>query len=256
MALFSAATILPAAFGISYTGPATHCSSLAVCTYSITEGLASVAGGISGYVGQNFTFSRGSVSFKLPGETTASNDAGVYNGRAIDTKVFSSVYGIIYKVDGTFAAPDSNNEKIVKGVTHGFVGIKGHSGRGGGIYFTLVNGSIALTPANVDVTAISVSCNPSSFFYPVDTGSSTKCTATVHDLANSTSKATGRVSFTSNGGTFMPVWCKLLSGSCSVKFTPSIAESGAYTFTISGTYKGDLTHYHSSNSTSIYVTAN
>jgi len=259
LSFFSVGSIFfPASFAATYTGPAASCSSLAVCTYSISGGSASVAAGIGGYVGQNFTFSSGSASFQLPGETLVSNDAGVYNGQAINTKVFNS-NGLIYKITGTFQAVDVNTKTIVKGVTHGFVGIKGHSGRGGGNYFILVNGTISLTPTSIDSTKMTVSCNPSSYIFSLDNPNPTTCTATVTDLAKAGSIATGKVTFSTSGynsGTFSSLSCKLLSGTCSVKFTPVLADSGTYSFTIVGAYIGDKTHFKSSNSTLVTVTAN
>jgi hypothetical protein len=260
LSFISVASFFPAVYATAYSGTATKCTSLAICAYSLTGGSASVAGGISGYIGQNFTFYSGSVSFKLPGETLLSNDGGVYSGQAINTKVFTTAAGLIYKITGTFAAPDVNTKKIINGVTHGFVGIKGHSGRGGGIYYVLVNGTITLNPTKIDTTSMRVSCNPSSYFFSLDNPNPTTCTAKVTDLAQSSSIPTGQVIFSNYGysytGTFNPVSCKLSSGSCSVQFTPSIADSGSYSFTIVAAYGGDTTHYKSSNSTVVSVTAN
>src|SRR5271167_2228252 len=93
-------------------GTATSCSELAVCKYTLSNrtgtGSASTNAGVSGYVGQNFTFSGGLLTFKLPGETITSVDTGVYSGVAINTNVFNSVAGLVYHITGSFAAPDSN----------------------------------------------------------------------------------------------------------------------------------------------------
>jgi hypothetical protein len=116
LGLSSFAVVLPSVFA-SKAGVATSCSSLAICNYTIGggSGSASTNGGIGGYVGQNFTFYGGSLSFKLPGEPLVSNDVGVYSGQAINTNVFSSTAGLVYKITGIFRAPDYNTGKIVKG---------------------------------------------------------------------------------------------------------------------------------------------
>lgn len=224
----------------SIAGKATSCSSFAACNYTISNttgtGSASANAGVSGSVGQNFTFYGGSLSFQLPGETGTSYDTGVYSGVAINTGVFNVVAGLVYHITGSFAAPDNNNGKIVKGTTKGYVGIKGHSGRGGGNTFTLLNGTISFNPTNLDATLMTVTCNPTSFL----SGTSTTCTASVTDLASSTSFPTGRVTFSSTLG-FNPTKCSLSSGSCSVQITPA-----AGTWPVYASYTGDKLHYMSS----------
>ncbi len=236
LVLFSGASVFPSVFA-STSGIATSCSSLAICNYTVgTTGSASTNAGIGGYVGQNFTFFGGSLSFKLPAEVLASNDPGVYSGSAINTKVFSSTAGLIYKITGSFGAPDYNTGKIVKGVTKGFVGIKGHSGRGGGIYFTLLNGTISFTPTNLYATVISVGCNPTSFMF----GNPTTCTATVTNLLGTGTVPTGKVTFSSTLG-FSPTKCSLTSGTCSVNL-----NVGPGTWPVYASYAGDTQHYKSS----------
>ncbi len=230
-------TVIPSVFA-STNGNATSCSGLATCSYNIGAGAgsASTIGGEPAYVGYNFTFYGGSLSFKLPGETLVSYDAGVYNGMEINTKVFTSTAGLIYHVTGSFAAPDYNTGKIVKGTTNGYVGIKGHSGRGGGINFVLVNGTITFKLTSLYATVTKVSCNPTLFLQ----GSSTTCTATVTDLLASSSVPTGHVIFSSTLG-FSPKKCTLSSGTCSVKIFPIAGIWPVY-----ASYAGDSLHFQSS----------
>ena len=228
--------MIPAAFASTANGTATSCSSLAICNYTVgTGGSATASAGVGGYVGQNFTFSGGSLSFKLPGEALVSNDAGVYSGQAINTNVFSSTAGLVYKITGTFAAADYNTGKILKGSTFGYIGIKGHSGRGGGNTFTLLNGTIKFTTTSQYATVLTVSCNPTSFQY----GNATTCSATVTNLLGTGTLPTGKVTFSSSLG-FNPITCSLSSGSCAVKI---FATAGTWPVYVA--YAGDKSHYAS-----------
>lgn len=218
------------------SGSAASCSGLATCSYSIAEGSASTTVGLVGSVGQNFTFSGGTLTFMLPGEALSSVDPGTYSGTAINTNVFSSTAGLVYKVSGSFAAADYNTGLIVRGSTHGFVGIKGHSGRGGGVTYVLINGTISLTPSSLYATTMQVTCTPTS----LSAGMSTVCTATVADLDASASAPTGVVTFSSTSG-FSPVKCLLSAGTCSVKLVPV-----AGTWPVYAAYGGDKVHYRSS----------
>src|SRR5579862_532958 len=229
LVLLFVASMFPVVFASStISGTATGCTSLAICDYTISNnvgnGVASTNADIGGYVGQNFTFSGGSLSFQLPGETQISNDAGVYNGVAINTKVFTTAAGLIYKINGNFTALDYNTGTLAKGNTIGFVGIKGHSGIGGGIYFILVNGSISFKLTSDRGSVTTLACNPSDMI----AGSSTTCTVTVADPASvGASTPTGKVVFASAAaGKFMPSSCTLVSGSCQVTLKTSCLVSG------------------------------
>jgi len=237
LVLSSFTGVIPAVFA-STVGTATSCSGLATCNYMISNGAdsAKTAAGNPAYVGQNFDFYGGSLSFKLPGETLISNDMGVYSGSEINTGVFTTAAGTIYKINGSFAAADFNTGKIVRGSTNGYVGIKGHSGRGGGITFTLINGTISFAQTKLWATVLQVSCNPTSFLF----GKYTTCTATVTNLAGSASVATGHVEFYSTLG-FSPKKCALSSGTCSLNIYPA-----AGTWPVYATYLGDSSHYQSS----------
>src|SRR5437879_12941240 len=92
-------------------------------------------------------------------------------------------------------------------------------------------------------TSTVVSCAPSS----VVTNNGSTCTATLTDTASGTaSTPIGQVSSTSSGtagGSFSPATsCNLITGSCSVTFTPT----GAGTDTVTGNYQGDNVHSTSS----------
>ena len=236
------------------SGIATHCSGLASCSYALTSstgsGFASTSAGVGGYVGQSpLLFSGGVASFRLPGETITSN--GVYSGQAI-LAGYSSTAGTLYHVTGTITATDANDGTIVTGSTDTIVGIKGHSGRGGGIYFTVVSGSITFTKSTTRASSTIVACTPSSILQ----GGTSTCTVTVTDPgAGVKITPTGTVSFAmSNGlGSINPVSCTLSSGSCSAVFT-SNQEAGSGTTSIYATYGGDTNHISSAGSTLLYVT--
>jgi hypothetical protein len=236
--LLISGTLSLTAFATTAKGNATSCSSLATCKYSIivnnvVAGSASTAAGISGYVGQNFPFSGGSLSFILPGEALTSNDFGVYSGWANNTGVFTSTAGLIYHIVGKFAAPDYNTGKIVFGSTHGYVGIKG-VGRGS-IAFILVNGSISFSPSSLYATVLTVTCNPTSLYQ----GLPTKCTAIVTNLLGSGTVATGKVVFSSSLD-FSSKVCVLSGGICSLNIYPV-----AGTWPVYASYSGDGSHYKS-----------
>lgn len=248
-----------AAVNPTINGKATSCSGVINCSFALTNasgtGSASTSGFVGGYVGQNLTFYGGSVTFRLPGELTTTYASGVYNGKAL-VSGFSSTAGTLYHVTGSFKATDANNGKIVSGSTNVLVGVKGHSGRGGGIYWTLVSGSITLTQLNIDGTTTSVACAPST----IASGASATCSAAVTDLNKlSGTVPTGTVTFYASNiglGSFSKSSCGLstTTGSCSVNFV-SNAEYGGGTTSIYSSYSGDSLHSASSARTVLYVTA-
>src|SRR5213596_2729762 len=114
---------------------------------------------------------------------------------------------------------------------------------GGDSSHSASNGSTTIT-VNKRTTTTSIVCSPAS----VAINQASTCTATVADAsgAGGTTPA-GSVAFTATGlaGAFSATSCTLVSGSCSVTFTPSAAG----TATISGTYTpSDTTHLGSSSS--------
>jgi hypothetical protein len=184
----------------------------------------------------------------LPGETQSTHATGVYSGQAVFAG-YSLTAGTVYHVTGTFAVVDASDGKVVKGQTDAFIGIKGHSGRGGGNTYTLVNGTISLKDTGLDGTLTSVNCSPST----VKALHFTTCTVTVTDLVTgATGYPTGKVVFstTSGYGSFKPGSCYLSSGSCSVEFKPL----GGSSLPVYAEYRGDSTHYRSSGRTQVYVT--
>ena len=216
-------------------GKATSCTWLWPCNFNLTDGNA------AGFV----KFIGASVSFELPGETTTTNTG--YVGSITYTP-----HGSYYHVIGKFVATDASTGQVVKFATDVWIIATGHAGRGGGITYSLHNGTITYTLTGQDPTTTTVACNPSSFA----AGHSTTCTVTVTDNTHSANLPTGTISFGtsygaygtfSNGGT-----CTLSSGSCSVVFQTGQEFGG--TIPIYATYAGDGTHYQSSGSTSLYVT--
>jgi PKD repeat protein len=95
-----------------------------------------------------------------------------------------------------------------------------------------------------------VSCSPSS----VIVNQASTCTATVTDTSTiSPITPTGTVTFADTGtaGSFSSTTCILSSGSCSVKFTPTVTGNALVT----GTYGGDSSH-SGSTSLAVNITAN
>jgi hypothetical protein len=235
------------------TGTATKCTSLTNCTFSLTDGnggtgTASTYAGVPGYVGQSpLYFSGGSVNFMLPGEPTSTYATGVYKGVAV-LAGSSSTAGTLYNITGSFSATDKNTGTVVIGSTNTLVGIKGHSGRGGGNTYTLVGGNIALNATGKYGTITKVSCAPSSFLL----GASTSCTVMVSGgsspggtVALSQSGGSGSLSFPS------PPTCSLASGSCSLTITgasPGVPQ-------VLASYPGDSINLGSSGTTSFSIMA-
>ena len=238
-----------------YGGFATKCSGLATCSFTLTSqagsGWTTTSAGVGGYVGQSPLLFSGIASFRLPVETNATYNAA-YSGQAVLAGFGTA--GTLYHVTGTITGADANDGFIVTGKTDTTVGIKGHSGRGGGIYFTLVSGSINFTKSTTRISFTTVACNPSSIIQ----GGNTTCTVTVSDLGAGTKiTPTGTVSFTSSStglGTLGPASCTLSSGSCSVTFK-SNPEYDPATISIYASYAGDSIHISSSKSTLVSVTS-
>jgi hypothetical protein len=216
------------------TGTATKCTGFNACTYTIPSstgnGVASTSYGLS---------------FRLPGELKTTT-GGSYS-------IHYVIVGGIYHITGTFAATDANNGKVVTGSTNVWERIYGHSGRGGGNYYVLVNGTITFNLTNLDGTTTTATCNPSS----VPSGSTSICTVTVSDSASAPTVPTGTVTFSASNiylGSFSSSSCTLSSASCSVSFKTN-QEYGGGTTSIYVTYSGDSTHYTSSGRTVLYATA-
>ena len=235
------------------SGTATKCTGLATCMFTLTDGsggtgTASTYAGIPGYVGQSpLNFYGGSVSFKLPGETTATFASGVYGGSAVLNGT-SSTAGTLYHTTASFSATDQNMGTVVTGSTDTVVGIKGHSGRGGGNTYTLVSGSITLIATGKYATTTKLSCSPQSFLLD----GSTNCTVTV----SGGSSPGGTVAFSQSGGSGSlsfpnPATCTLSSGSCSLTMTGT--SPGAPL--VLASYPGDSTNLGSSGTFSIGVMA-
>jgi hypothetical protein len=200
---------------------------------------------VGGYVGQSPLNFRGTISFRLPGEVTATYN-GAYHGQAV-LAGYSSTAGTLYRVTGSFSALDANTGTIVTGSTDTLIGIKGRSGRGGGIYFTLVSGSITLNPSTIRASSTALVCTPTS----VSPGGSITCTVTVTDPgAGTSSTPTGTVTFSSNAaGTFSPATsCTLVSGTGAVTFTTN-PEAAGYYLQLSASYGGDSIHQGSASPT-------
>lgn len=235
------------------SGTATHCTGLATCSFTLSSnsqtGWAKTTAGVGGYVGQSPLLFSGVSSFLLPGEAIATYNAA-YSGQAV-LAGFSTTAGTLYHVTGTITGLDANDGTIVNGKTDTTIGIKGHSGRGGGIYFTLVSGAISFTKSTMRSSSTTVACTPSS----ITAGSTATCTVTVSDPGVGTKiTPTGTVSVTASNsglGTFNQSSCTLSAGSCSVNFKSNQEFSG--TTSIYSTYSGDSSHIASSGRTLLYV---
>ncbi len=122
---------------------------------------------------------------------------------------------------------------------------------GGGITYSLVNGTIAFNPTGLIGTDTTVTCNPSS----LPSGNRSICTVQVNDSASGIQTGNVTLSASNQGlGTFSPSYCTLSSGSCSVEFVTN-QEYGPGTTSVYASYNGDDTHYTSAGRTLVYATA-
>ena len=217
------------------TGTASSCTGFSYCVYKISNTQGS---------GSATTYGT-TISFQLPGEAKQTI------GQPYQTKTVGSS-GNTYHISGSFVAVDANTGKIVKGMTNDYIVQTQHCSRTGCYYtYALQSGLISFTLTSQDGTETSVGCNPGTF----SAGGHTTCTATVTDLASSTSFPTGSVKFSLSPfayGTFTPTSCKLLHGTCSVTFTPNEEQVGIVG--ILASYSGDTAHYMSSGSTKVTIT--
>lgn len=217
-------------------GTATSCSGLSSCRFQFS------AGNLTGWADSY----GGTLSFQLPGESKASYNLP-YGAHVV------SVSGSTDLVNGTFVGADVNTEKVVHGTTSTFVTVKSVCWRVCGTAYVLDNGTITLTPTDIDATLTSLACVPES----LTAGTNSSCTVSVTDRANSSVVPTGTVTLRtsvayvglfSNGGN-----CTLVAGSCSFSFGTTDEEVG--TIPIVANYAGTATEFASTNTTWLYVSA-
>ncbi|MCI4319525.1 MAG: hypothetical protein L3K23_05260 [Thermoplasmata archaeon] len=231
---------VPGATGAT-TGPASACSGLGACSYTLNTSAG------TGWATTTTAFGS-TVSFLLPGEANATR------GVPFTYKV-SNVSGTTDRVLGSFVATDANSGRILFGSTDTNITVTQHCSRTG-CYDTykLINGTIVFRTTKFVGTTTTLTCSPSSF----SAGGSTRCTATVKDLHSATVHPTGTVSFsTSYGGygTFSHNGtCTLSAGSCAVKFTAGDDTTGL--FSIVASFGTHLTFYQSQGSQKVSVTGN
>ena len=168
--------------------------------------------------------------------------------------LFQSLYtfqgGISTTVSVSPAGPKAtlnpNNPSLtVNGTKSSVLSVQVPSNQASGVYNVTIkatSGSLLhLVVVQVHVgqhtTATVVNCSPSS----VIVNQASTCTATVSDTSTiSPTTPTGTVTFAETGpaGSFSSTTCTLVSGSCSVIFTPTAAGSAL----ITGAYGGDSAH--------------
>lgn len=203
---------------ITATSTSVSCAPSSVAVNSATTCTATVTGGSTPTGTVSFTSSKPG-SFSNPGASC-------------------TLSGGSCSVDYTPSAGSEGTNTIT--ATYG--GDSGHSGSSGTYDVT----------ATVRTTSTSLSCSPASD--PVN--APTTCTATVTDTSAGTAiTSTGSVSFSSGAsGSFSNpgTSCTLVSGSCSVDYTPSPGSEG--THTISTIYGGDTDHSGSSNAFAVSAT--
>ncbi|HZY70325.1 MAG TPA: hypothetical protein VFF67_05025 [Thermoplasmata archaeon] len=228
-----------ASAGSSITGTASSCSGLYSCSYSL-NGSAGSGSATTGSYG---------IAFRLPGEKNQT--IGQFTASVVNRT------GTIDRVQGSIFAIDANSGKIVFGSFDTYVNATAHCSRTGCYYtYKLVSGSITFQITRFDGTTTTVACTPSS----ISAGGSTKCTATVTDLANRSLSPTGNVSFTSSIGGFSAGsfanhgHCALVKGSCTLKFVT--ADNTAGTVSISAAFHGNVREYKSQGRSSISVNGN
>ncbi len=126
----------------------TTCSGVASCQFVSSQNgqvaAATTSTYVAGYVGDsNLPFSGGSVGFKLAGESTPTYLANSYRGTAVYAG-WNANYGALYQVSGNFSGTDAATNKVISGAVSALVGIKSHSGRGGGNQYYAVNGTMTI----------------------------------------------------------------------------------------------------------------
>jgi hypothetical protein len=220
------------------TGSAMRCSGLAACTFTLSG---------SAGTGSASTYG-GTITLHLPGEQVATY--GSYSYTYVPDG-YSSTAGSLYLVTGTFSTLDATTGTTVFGSTSVIEGEKGHSGRGGGIYWTLVSGSITVHQSTQRISKTALVCSPTSL-YP---GNAATCVVTVTDPGVNAGTPTGTVDFSQSpagSGTFSPgSSCTLASGTCSVTLNVSINALNSVVVTAS--YAGDGVHVASTASQTIIV---
>jgi hypothetical protein len=216
------------------TGTAISCTGLGACRFTLSGSAGSGWASTSG----------GSITFQLPGELQATYNQP-YSIRWV-------VSGSLYQVTGTINALDATTGTIVTGSTSVIESEYGHSGRGGGITWKLVSGSITIQQTTQRRSKTTLACSP-SLVYP---GGASTCVVSVTDPGTvGASTPTGTVTFTkspSGSGTFSPAnSCTLASGTCSVTLTTSSnALSGVV---VTGAYAGDGVHLGGSASQTVVI---
>ena len=126
----------------------TSCSGVASCQFVFSRNgrvaAATTSTYVAGNVGDaNLPFSDGSVRFQLQGESAPTELANSFSGTAVYAG-YDANYGTLYQVSGNFSGTDAATNKVVNGSVSTLVGIKGNSGRDGGIHFYAVNGSMTI----------------------------------------------------------------------------------------------------------------
>jgi hypothetical protein len=230
--------VLPAAGATpAVHGTVTTCASTTTCHFTFNTSAG------SGWANTTST----QISFQLPGEPLVSHNLSysTYIARLTGTYTYWTV--------GNFLGTDVNSGKVVYGTTNTNFTITcvGHSGRGGGCtyVYTTDNGTIVFHLTKAEQTSVTVACSPSS----VSAGSSSKCTAQVKDLWNSSNVPNGTIRLLSPGtGTFSNKGvCTLAAGTCSLSWRAGDNTVG--TVTISAIYAGSPVFYKSSGTTTVSV---
>lgn len=223
----------------SLTGTATSCSDFYRCVYAISDSQGTGSASTSDDYPLNTI-----ATYQLPGEAASTTS------QPFTTTILGNV-GTTYHLSGSFTSIDVNTEKVVKGKTNDYIIRTQHCFRTCTYSYSLSSGKISFNLTALDATATTLVCNPTTF----PSGGSTKCTASVVDLANAANVPVGGVVFAAGQiGTFTPAKCYLSSGRCTVKFTP--ADDSVDGITMNASYAGNATHYKSAGSTVIDVTPN
>lgn len=217
-------------------GTATSCTNLWTCSYTLHSTLGNGSASSSYY---------GGLTFQLPGESNATKQVPL---------MFKSdgVTGNTHWIHGSFVGTDGNTGKAIYGSTDVNVTLTVSCSRGCTTTYKFVNGSIVLHPTHADSTSTAFSCSPST----IANAKSTTCTITVTDLRNASILPKGTVkvqSGTTGVGHFASQGtCKLVRGSCSVKFTSGDEFVGRVT--LSADYRGTASYYLSQGTTTLTVT--
>lgn len=226
----------------TYSGDSVHASSTGTTAVTVTPRQSSIS----------ITCTPSSVAVNTPATCTAT----VSDATSAGTPITPPVGVVVFSAAGGSFDPQASCSLSAGSCSANFIPAPGSEGSiavsatfqgDTDHYSSSTSGAVTATPRSVTVSVV---CSPSSIM----TTTSTTCTVTATDSNAGAIVPEGTTHFTDNGGgSFTPVDCTLVSGTCSVTYTSAVVL-GPTSVVITATYSGDINHYGGSNTTTIQVT--